>query len=149
EFRLDMGRYPEYLIHLQSSLQCKVKAVAVVNDIEEFWAQQTGQKILEATQQRESRRVFVFERASALKHYWSDLEKHSKKYLVAVMPKNRFQAAVNPHRIYGDFSILAAPETGDEISAYYDHSTRSIKFTASRGQTHTYHRAFEDVWAWA
>jgi hypothetical protein len=148
EFRLDLSRYPEYLVHLQSSLHCKAKAVAVVNDIEEFWAQQTGQKILEATQ-KESQRVFVFENANALRHHWDSLQNHSKRYHVAVMAKGRFQIAAKHHKIDGDFSVLTAPDTGDEISAYYDHPTRSIKFTASRGQVNIFRRAFDDVWAWA
>jgi len=131
QISLPRGRYPEYLIHLQERLRCRATAVALVDDVEEFWLQQTGVDILKSARS-DSCRVFVFNNADDLSRYLDNLIQHRASYDVFVMSRAEFDVTARRHEIAGDFSVLTDPETGNAVTAFYDNATHSIKFTSSR-----------------
>jgi SAM-dependent methyltransferase len=145
EFSLPKAHYPEYLIHIQESLKCRTMAVAVIDDVEEFWAQQTGVEILKTTC-RGSSRVFVFENSQDLLVYRDKLAKHRAQYDVFVLSKIEFNRAVKRLEISaGDFSVLTDPATGSAVTAYYDNSTRSIRFTGNPLMVRNNRLAFDHI----
>jgi SAM-dependent methyltransferase len=143
-FAVDRNRYPEYLIHLQNALKCRTLAVAVVDQVEEFWAQQTGAEILKHTHP-DSKRIFIFENAEVLHRYFDQLSQHRRTYDVSVMSKRDFKIAADRFKIDGDYSILTDPATEDAVTAYYTNATQNIEFTADPGLLTHHRRAFAEL----
>ena len=142
-FRVDYRRYPEYLTHLQSALSCRTLAVALVEDIEEFWAEKTGKQIMNSTS-HDSQRIFVFANQSLLDKYFGNVVNHAEKYGVFVMSSSEFSRA-SRYRTMGDFSILTDPRTGQQVTAFYDNAAHNVQFTTDEDAIASNLSIFEDV----
>jgi SAM-dependent methyltransferase len=143
-YRIDYRRYPEYLMHLQKELDATTQAIAIVDDVEEFWAHKTGDAILETTNAG-SRRVFVFENSKLFSKYFRQVLRHAEKYPVYVMTSKEFGRV--RHRVTRDFSVITA-KNGDQITAFYDNAAASIQFTTDRHIVAQKLSIFEDVVRW-
>jgi SAM-dependent methyltransferase len=144
-FRVDYHRYPEYLVHLQKSFgfRSRTQAVALVEDVEEFWARKTGEQIMDSTS-RDSQRIFVLANPTLLSKYFRNIVNHSKQYSVFVMSSAEYGLAIR-HRPKGDFSIITDRQTGDQVTASYDNAAHSIQFTTDREAISTHELSFQDL----
>jgi SAM-dependent methyltransferase len=143
-YRIDYRSYPDYLIHLQRELCATTQAIAIVDDVEEFWAHKTGDAILEATLDG-SRRVFIFENTELFSKYFRQVLRHAEKYPVYVMTSKEFGRV--RRRVTRDFSIIKA-KNGDSIAAYYDNAAANIHFTTDPAIVAQKLSIFEEVVRW-
>lgn len=127
DLRMDKRRYPEYLCHLQEKLKPRTLAIAVIEDLEEFWAQKTGSDILQTTQP-ESERIFVFGNQGVFDRYIRHVLLHAEKYRVFAISASEFGKCQGA-RARGDFSVITDNRTGDRVTAYYDSAAANIHFT--------------------
>jgi len=145
ELKVERSHYPEYLVHLQKKLRsAATNAVAVVDEVEEFWDQKTGNEILEATPPG-SKRVFVFKEARILERHFDHLLRHAEKYGTFVIAAREFYKAGAAHQVTGDFSIVTDEVTGDRVTASYDQSGRHIIFTSAEATLNRNGAAFASI----
>jgi SAM-dependent methyltransferase len=113
-------RYPEILIHLQESLEVLcLAAVALVDRIEDFWADTLGKRIRD-TSHHDSCRIFVYDRREAFEAHYHHIVAHARKYDVLVMSLAQYEKVSANFRVTLDFSVLCDPKTKATILAYYD-----------------------------
>lgn len=145
DLKIDRARYPDYLVHLLRKLRRpNVLAVAIVDDVEEFWDQKTGMEILEATPPG-SKRIFVFKKPNILERHIEHVMRHARKYQVRVISGKDFYKAAGPYKIAGDFSVISELETNDRVTAFYDEFNRYIMFTPDTITTDVHLSAFNAV----
>jgi SAM-dependent methyltransferase len=143
EFNIDRSQYPAYLIHLLG-LPSSTMAVAVVDKVEEFWSQTTGNEILKNTP-RGSRRVFVFNDEPTLMRYLPAVFVHAQNYDVFVMSIYDFGQAAKPYGVTGDFSVVTDLSTNDQLTASYDGSSRYIRFATVPAVINRHASAFHAI----
>lgn len=92
---LPAERYPYILVALQEKFKQKliVKAVAVLEDREDYWSDPLAQKISE-TASAENERLFVFINQEEFNNRIRTLALHAKKYKVRYVEKTLYEAKV-------------------------------------------------------
>ncbi|UUO07034.1 class I SAM-dependent methyltransferase [Blastopirellula sp. J2-11] len=135
-------QYPELLVHLQSSLACRVRAIAVLDEVEDFWNANLGRKILETTDPS-SERIFICKSKDLLQKYWSTIKKHACRYNVHVGTMFTFQNIAKLRAV--DYSILSdtTEASANRVLSLYDEENRMIEFRLSPEEIDTRNRLFD------
>jgi GAF domain-containing protein len=89
-YKMPLELYPRHLTALQQKHQVRVKAVAIVDGVESFWASDQGDEIAK-TANPESERLFVFSNESDFQKSYHFLLKHASCYKVFVTTKEIYQ----------------------------------------------------------
>jgi SAM-dependent methyltransferase len=118
---LPVTLYPSHLVNLLKAKKPLVKAVAVVDDIEDFWPQPAGEEIRKNTE-KESTRIFAFTNEASLRTHFKVLQDHAAKYNVYAVSLPKL-AAENQRCAY-DFSLIGSL---DPLLAYYHTSGQFTK----------------------
>ncbi|NDJ19133.1 hypothetical protein GS601_17875 [Myxacorys almedinensis A] len=151
-FSLPADQYPHCLVDLQkNSLNPRVRAVALVDNLEHFWPDESGIEIWE-TANRLSQRLFVFSKLRDFDQSIGILLRHANKYDVFVMLKDQYLRLIEKFQIPPnlDFSIIETEQDG-ELLARYDYEMTSkgnqklIRFCAASVEVNHYKKALKDV----
>jgi trans-aconitate methyltransferase len=144
-FTVDHRRYPEFLTHLQRTLPCRTVAIALIEEVEEFWAGNTASEILKTTS-TDSRRVFVFANPDVFDKYCDSILLHAERYTVYVMSTEDFSRY---GKAKGDFSVVTDVHTGDQVTAFYDNAAAHIEFSMDQRKIKSNMIQFDEVLVWA
>lgn len=127
-YRLPLELYPRYLIYMQRQLQVRVRAVAMVDNVEHFWPHEEGYEI-GRTAHADSERVFIFPNMNALQKYRKLLEEHASRYQVFVTTTDTYLPLVLRNgRCEKEYAII---QKGDsKIVVWYDEE--SIKNSSNK-----------------
>lgn len=112
--------YPYHLIYLQQELNARVKAIAILQQEEQFWRKSLGRQILE-TANKESQRVFVLRDPGQLEEHWDTITNHAKAYDVSVLFYDELRARFED-RYVRDFSIIDV--NGSKVVANYETTSK-------------------------
>ncbi|HKU37217.1 MAG TPA: class I SAM-dependent methyltransferase [Polyangiales bacterium] len=139
------AEYPHYLIKLQE-LGAQVRALALVDDVERFWARRLGQQILAGSERGRTRRIFAFRNAEDLREYATTVWEHSRKYEVRVASMQFLKP--NFGDFARDFSIIQVPGDERPVLARYvtDRNEMGIEFTADTSQTAIHELKYATIW---
>lgn len=137
--------YAHYLVRLQEKLKITVSAVAIVDDVEKFWARRLGHQILNGSERGRTRRIFVFKDEQDLLDNEAFLRDHSKKYEVRLLS---FQYLKAKYPDYArDFSILSTNDTDHVLARYVnDRQDTGIEFTTDGPEIQLHLNSFERIW---
>ncbi len=86
-YKMPLELYPRYLTNLQHKLKVRVKAVAIVDGVESFWASDEGDEVAK-TANPESERLFVFSNEKDFENSLDFLLRHASHYKVFVTKKD-------------------------------------------------------------
>lgn len=89
-YSIPLELYPRYLVSLQKDINPCVKAVAIVDHVEYFWANDKGDEIGK-TANTESERIFIFSNIEEYKKSKSFLLDHASRYKVYVMMRDAYE----------------------------------------------------------
>ncbi|MEL6438418.1 MAG: toll/interleukin-1 receptor domain-containing protein [Cyanobacteria bacterium J06621_8] len=150
--------YPEYLIRLQQNEFCRVKAIAVVDEIERFWDGDIGDRILSVSEPENIQRVFVFKQQDDFSRVKRAIKDHCLEYDVRLISQN-YLNYYSSRKIY-DFSLIwfseksldsmKEPPLGTILASYKtENGYVKIEFTTNdnRVQDHWrwYHRTYTEA----
>lgn len=150
-------QYPDYLIALQQHPQARVKAIAIVDEIESFWDNETGDRILDTSTPTNTQRVFTFKNQNDFVRLKRILKDHCKKYKIRLIstlnaPSNResihdFSLIWFDERNVSDFNNSDEPPVGT-ILAYYRqiNGFNEIEFSSDSLKVKNYWRWFKDIY---
>ena len=88
-YSLPLELYPRYLTSLQRDINPQVKAVAIVNNVEMFWASDEGEEICKTTAP-ESERLFVFFSQKDFNNSFKFLVQHASCYKVFITSAEKY-----------------------------------------------------------
>jgi SAM-dependent methyltransferase len=136
--------YPDILLKLMKLDSAPtIKAVAVVDDVEEFWTTTTGHHIMNHSTP-ECTRIFVFRDTKHLENYISNLKKWANKYEVRVI--SEYEANSLLFAKVKDFSIIGNKNIQyQNIVAYYSTAQYylKIRFSADQQKINDYEEQFK------
>jgi hypothetical protein len=150
-------QYPDYLIALQQHPQARVKAIAIVDEIESFWDNETGDRILDTSTPKSTQRVFAFKNQSDFTRLKRILKDHCNKYKIRLIstlnaPSNRenirdFSLIWFDEQDVSDFNSNDEPPMGT-ILAYYKeiNGSNEIEFSSDSLKVKNYWRWFKDIY---
>jgi predicted O-methyltransferase YrrM len=150
-------QYPDYLIALQQHPKARVKAIAIVDDIESFWDNETGDRILDTSTPTNTQRVFTFKNQTDFIRLKRTIKDHCEKYKVRLI--STLNAPSNRENIH-DFSLIwfsnedvSSFNNSDEppagtILAYYReiNGSNEIEFSSDSLKVKNYWRWFKDIY---
>ncbi|MEI1375941.1 GAF domain-containing protein [Nostoc sp. UHCC 0926] len=163
-YSMPLELYPRRLTALQQKLKARVKAVAIVDGVESFWASDKGDEVAK-TAHPESERLFVFSSEQEFERSFNFLLRHASYYRVFVTTKNIYlpyaeefslrdiSTICNVESFNSNLSTLptkeyAIIETGDgrnQLIAWYDNdnfsqnrSVRLANFSPQVGEIDQY-----------
>lgn len=172
-YKIPLELYPRYLTALQQKYQVRVKAVAIVDGVESFWASDKGDEVAK-TSHPESERLFVFSNEKEFENSYHFLLRHASYYKVFVttkdiyMPKaeefsikddspNRNEKSLGPNLATLPTKEYAIIETSDEkyqVMVWYDkdnvkesRSIRLANFSPLRDEISQYKTILSDFLA--
>jgi SAM-dependent methyltransferase len=135
--------YPYHLIHLQQHHNAIVRAVALLQEEEQFWQKRIGLEIRD-TARPESERVFVVRSAGQLEEHWGTIQQHAKRYSVSILSYDNL-ARYFEDRFVRDFSVLRVNQS--KIVAAYANTTKfgKIEYVANARIVDEFDQAFTRI----
>lgn len=122
-------QYPQYLISLQERHHARIKAVALVDQEEDFWQEEPGRKIRQSSQE-DSLRVFVFTSPDQFDRNFEILVSFASSYQVYAM--SGVTLATLFERFNKDFGIIEVG--GSKVLVEYDGKLppETVRFAADQ-----------------
>jgi len=108
-FKAPQAHYPSHLIKLQKDYKAHVKAIALVQQKEQFWQQWYGIQIRD-TASRFNSRIFVLRSPEHLIEHWEMLINHAKAYDVYILSYDTLVRRFED-KFVQDFSIIKIVES--------------------------------------
>lgn len=128
--------YPDYLIDLQSLSNIRVRAIALVDEIERFWDNDIGDRILHSSSGNKTQRVFAFKNQTDFTRLKRAIKDHCKKYDARLIStQNAPSRRENIHDFsliwFGDENISTTDVPPGTMLAYYKtiHGNNEIEFS--------------------
>ncbi len=115
-YKAPQMEYPRHLLHLQKNHKARVRAIALLQEEEQFWQRGLGDQIRDSAS-RDSMRVFVVRNERQLEEHWRTLLLHAKAYRVYVLSRDELTRRFE-NRFVRDFSIIEVDNTS--VLAAYD-----------------------------
>ena len=115
-YRSPQMDYPHHLLHLQKHHRARVRAIALLQEEEQFWQRGLGNRIRDSADHN-SIRVFVVRNEHQLEEHWQTLVRHAKAYRVYVLSYDELTRRFED-RFVRDFSIIEV--NGTAVLAAYD-----------------------------
>ena len=148
--------YPNYLIALQQMPNTYVRAVAIVDDIEQFWDSQIADEILMVSTHERTKRVFIFKEQQCSRQLRSVITAHYDKYKVRLTSRDSVRSRVLENRIH-DFSLIwssdseidpnSEPPAGTILAQYRKlHGNIEIEFSSEYNLVKTYWNNFITIY---
>ncbi|MBE9005291.1 GAF domain-containing protein [Fortiea sp. LEGE XX443] len=169
-YKMPLELYPRHLAALQQKYQVRVKAVAIVDGVESFWASDEGDEVAK-TANPESERLFVFSNERDFENSYHFLLRHASYYKVFVTTKDIYMPYAQEFSIRDVSNILnvkyldsnlptteyAIIESSDEmyqLIVWYDQdniresrSIRVVNFSPLEGNISQYKKILSDFLA--
>ncbi|MFZ2472579.1 MAG: methyltransferase domain-containing protein [Methanothrix sp.] len=144
-FAAPASTYPHHLLLLLENFRYPVKAIAILDDKENFWQGSIGSEIYKHTPDT-SKRVFVFKDRNHLEENFSIFLRHARHYSAYAMSKANLTKGFYEYAY--DFSIIGTPET--KILARYDTDTTdkiksNILFTTNPMDIVLHEKIFDEI----
>jgi SAM-dependent methyltransferase len=108
--------YPYHLFHLQRHHKARVRAIALLQEEEQFWQRGLGDRLADSAQ-HDSTRLFIVRNERQLEEHWKTLLRHSKAYRVYVLSRDELTRRFE-NKFVRDFSIIEI--NGASVFAAYD-----------------------------
>lgn len=141
-YRAPQMNYPHHLLYLQQEHRARVRAIALLQEPEEFWQRTMGARIRDSAL-RESERVFVVRNEEQLEEHWTMLERHAKTYQVYVLSYDELTRRFED-RFVRDFSIIDV--NGSRVLAAYDNSHAGyIEYTTDEDMIAEFDRTYDEI----
>jgi SAM-dependent methyltransferase len=134
--------YPVHLIEMQKTNNAKVKAIALLQQKEQFWQQTLGRQIRD-TALPDSERVFVVASEEQLDEHWETILGHARAYNVAVLSYDELARWFEP-RFVRDFSILEV-FASKVVAAYDDSVAGRIQYMGNPKEVRDFEAAFDRI----
>jgi SAM-dependent methyltransferase len=135
--------YPYHLIHLQRNHNAVVKAVALLQEEEQFWQKRTGLEIRDSAHP-DSERVFVVRSPGQLEEHWETILQHAKRYSVSILSYDDL-ARHFEDRFVRDFSVLDVNRS--KVVAAYANTNRfgKIEYVATLKTISEFEQAYARI----
>ena len=160
-YQMPLELYPRHLTALQRKLKVRVKAVAIVDGVESFWASDKGDEVAE-TANPESERLFVFSSKNDFENSLKFLFKHASFYKVFVTTKDIYIPNAEEWNVESfdsnlatlptkEYAIIETSDGNNQLIVWYDQDnvreSRSIRlanFSPLRNETFQYKKILSD-----
>ncbi|MDJ0795392.1 MAG: GAF domain-containing protein [Calothrix sp. MO_167.B12] len=172
-YKIQFELYPRYLTDLQRQLQVRVKAVAIVDGVESFWASDKGDEVAK-TANPESERLFVFSSEKDFENSLNFLLIHASYYNVFVTTEDIYLPYAEEFSLRDnsniwniksldsnlatlptkEYAIIETTDGNNQLMVWYDQdnikesrSTRLANFSPLRNEISQYKTILSDFLA--